>query len=91
MADFPATLEPDDLLFSSLGAFGIQSGSTSFGDMSPPIPPTPTIYFNMRAWNTNLLEYVYWQAANAPDFTGASSGYPPGDLAFICVQVTTRA
>jgi len=39
--------------------------------------------YSMRAYHTVNLTYVYWTASGAPDFTGAFSGYTPGDLADI--------
>jgi hypothetical protein len=36
--------------------------------------------FGMRAYNTNLGRYVYWQSDYSPDFTGVSSIYNPVDL-----------
>lgn len=38
------------------------------------------VTYQMRAWHTGLLLYVFWTSNNAPDPTGASSGYAPGDL-----------
>lgn len=34
----------------------------------------------MRGWYTIGAEYIYWISAGQPDFTGANSGYPPGDV-----------
>jgi len=39
-----------------------------------------TISYKMRAWHTVLLDYKFWNSPNAPDTTGAQSGYAPGDL-----------
>lgn len=39
-----------------------------------------TSSFIMRAYNTNLSEYVLWESKSNPDLTGSNSPYPPGDL-----------
>jgi hypothetical protein len=44
--------------------------------------------YDMRAWNTNLTSHVTWRVSGTPDFTGASSPYPPGDLTDIQVANT---
>lgn len=38
------------------------------------------IRYYMRAYNTNLSQFVYWSVLDEPDFTGIDSGYSPGDL-----------
>lgn len=48
------------------------------------------IYF-MRAHNTPLAQYVKWSVPDAPDTTGASSGYNPGDLTGITVSAVSYA
>lgn len=40
--------------------------------------------YEMRAWHTVLTKRVYWVSGD-PDFTGANSGYTPGDLTDIVV------
>src|SRR5690606_4548534 len=42
-------------------------------------PGVTDIYY-MRAYNTDLSTYVYWDNADEPDETGASSGYDIADL-----------
>lgn len=42
--------------------------------------------YRMRAYHTVLTQHVFWVSGGAPDFTGASSGYTPGDLDDIVVQ-----
>jgi hypothetical protein len=41
--------------------------------------------YSMKAYNTVLLQFVFWFAADFPDFVGTQSGYPPGDLSAIAL------
>jgi hypothetical protein len=41
--------------------------------------------YNMRAWNTDLGQYVFWTVEGAPDDDGSESGYDPADLEDIVV------
>jgi hypothetical protein len=46
--------------------------------------------FSMRAWNTNLSEFVTWEVELQPDFVGTYSGYPTIDLENIAVVDRVR-
>jgi hypothetical protein len=59
---------------------------TILGQLTKSILPTnePTIY-RMRAYNTSLSQYVFWDSGGSPDSTGIKSGYNTGDLQRIVV------
>jgi hypothetical protein len=50
----------DDLTSGQIGFFG----------------ENPPEHYVMKAWNTNLSQYVFWSVFRYPDFTGEFSGYP---------------
>jgi len=41
--------------------------------------------YRMRAYNTNLSQYVFWNSNSRPDTTGILSGYNIADLSRITV------
>lgn len=56
------------------------------GQFQKSILPTnePTIY-RMRAYNTDLSQYVFWNSGGSPDSTGLKSGYNVAHLTKIIV------
>jgi hypothetical protein len=93
MADFPAQqVVPNDWGFSEGAAGPIDAQLVSFvptQSLDPGILAQETafdvqyrtsVFFVMRAYNTTLLQYVYWKVENATDFGGLFSGYPPVQL-----------
>lgn len=47
--------------------------------------PATAYKYLMRAYNTNLSQFVYWYANDYADLTGTYSGYPPVDLTGIVI------
>lgn len=45
-----------------------------------------SLQYYMRAFNTNLAQYVEWSVQNTPDLTGVFSGYPTNQLVGIVVN-----
>jgi len=41
--------------------------------------------YRMRAYNTNLSQYVFWNSNSSPDITGILSGYSVANLSRITV------
>lgn len=59
----------------------LTSGMAGFPGENP-------LKFAMKAWNTTLLQFVYWTARKYPDFLGDFSGYPLIQLQNIAVIPT---
>lgn len=51
-------------------------------------PSSSTTVYLMRAYRTTTFGYVYWTVNNAPDSTGASSGFPTNQLSGISIIKT---
>jgi len=75
-----------------MATFDIQSNipvgdkKTVLGQLGKSILPTnePVIY-RMRAYNTNISQYVFWSSGGSPDATGIKSGYNVAHLTKIVV------
>jgi len=75
----PATSRSEFSITPDAGSFGITelSGACSYLGLLPGLTLSK---FVMKAWNTNLLQWVFWVHSPTPDFVGSFSGYPVPDL-----------
>lgn len=72
--------------FDTQSNISVGDRKTVLGQIQKDILPTnEPIVYRMRAYNTNLSQYVFWNSGGSPDSTGLKSGYNVLDLIRIIV------